>query len=244
MMRSLCPGLICAALLFSACSSTQAREPYATVSCWGSLREVLREGETEGRVQLERVVQKGTWGVGALEGLEGEITIIDGATSLAIVEGGELTHRELAESDEATLLVIANVEEWSEQILPEVQTLSDLEFVLEAAIRESDFHTSEGPVPLRIEGRFDYVAVHVMDHSCPIANPDGPPPWRWSGAQATGTIVGVYARGQGGVLTHHGQSVHLHAVLQTADGQYLSGHLDEVALGAGVRLSLPVPPVD
>jgi alpha-acetolactate decarboxylase len=229
------------AAILAGCATTPEREPFAQVKCWGSMREVLREGKSHQRVQIESVTHKGTWGLGVLTEMEGEITIVDGQAALAVVENGVLTHRALSERDGATLLVLSTVEEWSEQDLPEVRTLGDLQFVIEAALAGSAIKPEEGPVPIRIEGGFERMALHVLDHSCPIANPEGPKPWRWAGAGATGSIVGIYAKNQGGVLTHHGQEMHLHGVVITADGERLSGHLDEIKLGPDARLFLPVP---
>lgn len=225
--------------VLASCASTGGPEAIATVEGWGSMREVLREGNTEGRVRLEGVVRPGTWGIGALENLEGEITIVDGIASLAIVEDGELTHRTLGKRDEATLLVLTSVQEWTEYELPEVRTLGDLGYALSKATEAAGFDAKVAPVPVRIEGPFEHIGLHVLDHSCPIANPDGPPPWRWSGTGTSGTIVGVYVEGQGGVLTHHGQDYHLHAAVRAEDGPLLSGHLEEIALGPDVRLYLP-----
>lgn len=240
-MKQQIKALALVAGLLSSCATTPKQEPFAQLECWGSMREVLREGKSHERVRLQSVAEKGTWGLGVLTDMEGEITIVDGKAALAIVEDGELTHRPLSHRDGATLLVLARVQDWSEQVLPEVRTLGDLQVVIEAAIKGSALEFDGGPVPIRVEGNFEHLGLHVLDHSCPIANPTGPKPWRWEGLGSNGSIVGIYAKDQGGVLTHHGQEVHLHAVVNTRDGEQLSGHLESVKLGPDVRLYLPAP---
>ena len=65
----------------------------------------------------------------------------------------------------------------------------------------------------------------VIAGACPIANPDGPSPWRFAGPAEELSLFGFYVEGAAGVFTHHDRSSHLHAV---ADGR--TGHLDEVDL--------------
>jgi hypothetical protein len=57
--------------------------------------------------------------------------------------------------------------------------------------------------------------------------------------RATGATVGILAQGQGGRLTHQGQSVYLQAVVRTAEGREISGHVDDLAAGEGLRLLQP-----
>ncbi len=226
-------------LAIASCSSTPKPIADARLRSWGEVRDVLRDGKTQARVNLSKVVRKGIWGVGALADLEGEITVLDGKASLAIVKDGELTHRTLSNRDAATLLVLAEVRAWDEQPMIEARTLEDLERVIASAVERSVFRGVNSPVPVRIEGALDELAIHVINHSCPKANPQGPKPWRWKGPVEQATLVGIFGEGLGGKLTHHGQRVHLHAVFESEDGQRLSGHVDAVSLGEGVRLYLP-----
>jgi acetamidase/formamidase len=93
------------------------------------------------------------------------------------------------------------------------------------------------PFPFRVEGVASTLRLHVLNHSCPIAEPDGPKPWRFFGEGETTVLVGFYAENSAGRLTHHGQETHTHALLP---GRDISGHLDEVALLSGARVYLPV----
>ena len=93
-----------------------------------------------------------------------------------------------------------------------------------------------GRFTFRIEGRAKRLELHVLDHSCPIAAPEGPEPWRYSGEDVPVQLIGFYAENSGGQLTHHGQTTHIHALLPETG---LSGHVDAVALADGARLFLP-----
>ena len=224
--------------VLSACASS-GPEPAFEVSCWGTMREVLREGDDRARVPLARVVEKGTWGVGALAGLEGEVTVIDGKAHVAKVVDEGLYLRSMRPRDEASLLVLASVQGWTASSMVQTRTLSDLEHLIAKRVESMGFDASNAPLPIRIEGDFDELSLHVIDGACPIADPDGSPPWRHQCEGVTGTLVGIYAEGQEGKLTHHARRLHLHALVETAEGRVLSGHVDEAAVGEGAQLMLP-----
>jgi hypothetical protein len=229
----------CATNALHATSGPEPTRPVPPVKHWGAMRTVLREGRTEGRVELAEVVGANSVAVGALEGLAGEITVLGHEAHVAQVTDANspdgLRTRLAAPGDRATLLVAAEVAEWSEHALDAVADLDSLEEVIGAIARANGIPT--GPFPFRIEGLASHLALHVLDRSCPVASPDGPSPWRFSGEGEPATLVGFYAEDSAGVLTHHGQSTHCHAIL-AARG--VSGHVDEVSFGDGARLYLPV----
>ena len=216
-----------------------ARTPQAHVEHWGAMKAVLRDGLTQGRVSLDEALGPNTFAVGALEGLAAEITVVDGVIHLAeVIESGTgiaMRVRAPVEGEQATLLVTAQVDSWVEHLLPRVANLKELE----TAVR--DIALAEGidvtlPFPFKVEGDSSQIHLHVLNHSCPIANPDGPSPWTFEGVNESVVLVGFYASDAGGVLTHHGQNSHVHAVVAT---QNVSGHLDSISLTENARLFLP-----
>jgi len=74
----------------------------------------------------------------------------------------------------------------------------------------------------------------VVAGACPIADPDGPPPWHLRGAEGVVEVIGFYVEGAAGRLTHHTGSSHLHAIFHEH-----SGHLDELDLKPGATLWTP-----
>ena len=209
------------------------------VAHWGGMREVLREGRSEGRVALEDVVGPRSVGVGATAGLAGEITVVGGRVHVAEVVDAAAQDgvrvRGPAAGEHATLLVLADVDAWSEHGLPDVADLAALEASVRA-IAEANGIDPERPFPFRVEGTARSLRLHVIDRVCPIAHPDGPPPWRWSAEEAPVVLVGFHAEGSAGKLTHHGRASHVHAVVA---GGEVSGHVDDVAFAPGARLFLP-----
>lgn len=207
---------------------------------WGSMMEVLRNGQTEGRVNLARMEGDSIIGVGALAQLTGELTIDGGRAHITAVTGSEVTFPEVGPDTQATLLAIADVPEWVEIPLSPVANLGELEGAIAGAAAQQGIDTTAIPaLPFRVEGRFEDLCLHVLNGSCPIAHPDGPEPWRLTDAQAEGTLVGFYAENAGGKLTHHGQRSHVHAIVETSAGGEAGGHVDATRIPAGATLFLP-----
>ena len=215
------------------------------VHSFGAMREVLRDGRTEARVALEDVLSPDTVAVGATEGLAAEITIDRGAVHLAeVVREADPSLRSIgvrrdATGERATLLITAEVETWEPSPLSPVEDLAALEDAVRAAALAAGIDPAK-PLPFRVEGTASALQLHVLDHSCPIAHPEGPAPWRFDGQAVPVQLVGFYAEDAGGVLTHHGQRSHVHAVLPE---EGVAGHVDAVRFEgmdvASARLFLP-----
>ncbi len=222
-------------LLTLASCAAPAAAPADEVRTWGTMREALRNGQSERRVVPVQVARPHSIGVGALEGLAGEVTILDGRVLLARGIGHDpWVSQEAGPDDGATLLVLADVAEWEPHQLPACADLAALEAELRARIVATDRDPKQ-PTPVRIRGRAAYADLHVIAGNCPVANPDGAPAWRFRSEAVEVELVGIHAEDAAGRLTHHTGTTHLHAVI----GE-LSGHLDALALEAGAVLLLPV----
>lgn len=203
------------------------------------MREVLRHGQTQGRVALADVVGPQSVAVGALAGLAGEITVDGGTVHLAEVvdptSPDGLRVRDSVTDEEATLLVLAEVAAWSVHALPDVDDLTALERVVRSTADAAGIDVNK-PFPFRLEGRTRTLRLHVLHRSCPIARPNGPPPWTLDATDTPAVLIGFYADGSAGTLTHHGRRSHIHALVPGLD---VSGHLDAASLLSGTRLYLP-----
>lgn len=201
------------------------------------MREVMRQGRSEGRVSLADVSRddgsgRSTIGVGALAGLSGEVTILDGrvfVTEGKVVktwraEASAPPLREAKTSEQATLLVLARVPRWEEQALGDCGSYTALEDKIASALRARGRDLSE-PQAIRVRGRARRLALHVIAGACPIAQPAGPKPYRFDGSAAEVEVLGIFVEGAIGRLTHHGRRSHLHALA----GSHM-GHLDEIEL--------------
>ena len=219
-----------AVLLLGACSTAP---DVPVVQHVGPMREVMRDGRTEPRARLADHAVPGTFGVGALAGLDGEVLIDDGAVWIAR-EG--VAAEPAGEGAHATLLTTARVPAWREVALPAVASVDELEQAIAAAVPLAT--TGGDAVPFLLEGR-GRVALHVVRGSCPhgaAAAPEGPA--RFAAADVALRCVGFFVRGQGGVMTHHDTALHVHAFAR--DGaRTVMGHVDELGLQAGAMLRVP-----
>ena len=207
------------------------------VRAWGSMREALRMGRSHARAVPVAEVSGLDIGVGALAELVGEVTIVDGRAYVSEGTGAAVGRtRPATAEDRATLLVTARVSAWEEQALDPCRDLADLERQLLAILTERGLDTTR-PIPLRVRGRAAGLDLHVIAGDCPVANPDGAPPWRHEAAGVDVELVGFLVEGAAGRLTHHTGITHLHALA----GE-VSGHLEDVSLEAGATLMLPSSP--
>ncbi len=212
------------------------------VTQYGAVREVLRARRTEPRIDLATVVElPNAYAVGALEKLEGEITIVDGQVWVARAKGDSLSVSgpAVVASDRATLLTLSHVTRWMHLRLANDLSGDDLELAVRQHARDQGIDT-DSPFPFLIEGEVKLLEAHVIAGSCPLSSSsDGAEPWRLSVDKLVdATLVGFFANNQAGSMTHHGTSVHMHIVL-VRNEQTITAHVDKVAMTAGSILRLP-----
>ncbi|MBK8096321.1 MAG: acetolactate decarboxylase [Planctomycetes bacterium] len=220
-------------LLLTACANHHPDR----VEHFGVMREVMRDGKTGPRVDLARFEQPGWYAVGALAGLQGEILIDDGRVLVARQDAQRIT--EVASNAHATLLTAARVSAWREMPLPDGGDLASLERSIDAAVG-----STPEPVPFRILGACDVLEMHVVRGACPHGTVDPErEPFRYRqlpGANpSVVTIVGFFAPGREGELTHHGTAIHAHALVTGPFAARQLGHIDELTLRPGARLFVP-----
>ncbi|MDP6479299.1 MAG: hypothetical protein QGI75_04580 [Phycisphaerales bacterium] len=205
------------------------------------MRKVLSEGNTQPRVALAAVAdQPGSIAVGALAGLAGEITIADGEVWVARSRGGRavVSGPALADRDHATLLTVAHVPQWTRITLADGASGAALAEAIAEAARSRGVDTSK-PFPFIVEGQLTELEAHVIAGSCPIASPEGDSPWRFSLQEPMdGKLVGFYAEGMDGIMTHHGDATHAHVVFER-DGKTVTGHADHAGVAPGATVRVP-----
>jgi alpha-acetolactate decarboxylase len=230
-------------------STKPAAPPAASPTRWfGALHAIMHEGRTETAVKLADVVAgPGTFGLGALTGLDGEVTVVDGVVWLARPRAdgtAEVRRADLEGADRdqgATLFVVAGVASWREIPLARDVAWSELDAFLEAALPERGYAV-DVPIALRIEGPVAGLRWHVVDGSKLEAGAGHADHARASVSgrleRVDAQLVGFFSTAHQGVFTHAGASTHFHAVI--AD-PLTSGHVDEVTLLRGARLFVAAP---
>lgn len=231
-----------AVMMLSGCSGKQGE-----VRQYGRMHDVLGGGPAAANAQVsvkEILSRPNAIGVGALEGLQGEITIYDGHAWVARPAAGKLVvdGPMAASSEQAALMTAAHVDKWCEATIDEDTGGSALETLIARRAEEKGIAISQ-PFPFVIEGEVTDMQMHVINGACPmkpgaIAMPEQQP-WRHVVAGPTRvTIVGFYARDSVGKLTHPGTSIHAHALVMDGE-QTLTGHVERIAVTSGARLRVP-----
>jgi len=215
-----------------------------TVEHYGRMRTVLHEGKSEPRVALAEVVAKPhAYAVGALAGLRGEVTILDGKATISRVREGTLHSGPPEANDWATLLTVAHIDRWQSATLDHDVVDTDLERAVRDIAATTGVDVTR-PFAFVIEGELTALDMHVINRACPAAagrgEDDGPhAPWRLHlGVPTKATLVGFYAQGREGEMTHHGTNAHIHALLDH-NGSTITGHVETVAVTAGATVRVP-----
>ena len=109
---------------------SHASTPPVDVHVYGKLRDIMHRGLTARRVDLNPLIgQRGGYGLGALEGLKGEVTLWDGALWLSTPDGagGATATNQRATSAGATLLVHAKRSRWRAENISQSVPFSGLD---------------------------------------------------------------------------------------------------------------------
>lgn len=232
------------ALLFCAgCAASPPQLPpwKGRIDLHGTMREVMMEGKTQGRVELVPLQgDPALVGIGALENLSGEVVLLDGVAWCT--RSGDLgaldTRAGARPGQKAALLATARVSSWMGIPVPEGLAASAIEgFVAQAA---RDYGLGQTPTfPFVIEGGFRDVRAHVLHGRCPEmgAGPPETEPVRRLLPVAHGRLVGFYTELEPGKLTHKGQKTHVHILVK--EGEPIVAHVDTLHVEAGAVLKLP-----
>lgn len=213
----------------------------------GSFKRIMHTGEAPGERRAADLPQvPGTWGVGALARMEGEMLLHDGRLLVSRGTDGDGRTSAPRSGDEAALFISARVQEWVEVPVPADLPQSEFEAFVIAQARARGLDP-DAPWPFRVEGRFPELTWHVVTGLRPAAGhgaPSGTHANRHSGMEvfrqpgAAGQLVGMHSGSRlEGTATHPGERFHVHFADRTLER---SGHVDAYAVARGAVLKLPV----
>ena len=233
----------------SSMATDDAKSWDGTIVQYGTMHEAIGKQQHQGRVLLsELVARPHFFGVAALEKLEGEVTIHDGKVTITGVDSsGQLRPTEESLLNrKATLLAGAYVPSWTAHTLSGPVGRDELDEAIAGAASTAGLDTSK-PFVFTVEGEFAGLGFHVINGACPMRArlqktelPKSGHPFESELEQVHGTIVGVFAAGAVGELTHPGTSTHAHVLFQDkTSGKTVTGHVEWVRLNEGAVLRFP-----
>jgi len=231
--------------------------PVETAVAWdgkmvqvGTMHEAIGEQQYQGRVILSDLLkQPHFYGVGAVENLTGEVTILDGVPTVTRVnaEGVPSPVDAALGETKATLLVGAYVPQWTEHALVNAVLPTGLDQFVSETATKAGLDVSK-PFMFAIDGVFSNARLHVINGACPmharlkkIELEKDKKPFETDLAEVRGTILGVFAKDAVGIITHPATSTHMHLQFTAAkSGATVTGHLEQIGLSAGSVLYLPL----
>ncbi len=217
---------------------------------YGKMHEVIGMQKHEARVGLAELLEKPHfYAVGALAGLQGEISVID--SQATVTEVTDQAQAKPANKDatkqQATMLIGAYVDEWIEINCEQDLTDTGLDDWIKSKIQQNGGNVQQ-PVMFMLRGTFSDVHLHVINGACPvharirqIEIPESKRPFDTTIASVKGDVVGVFALDAAGKLTHPATSTHKHLVYRAdANAESLNGHVESMSVKRGTKLLLPV----
>lgn len=242
---STCLMLLWVAVVLPGCTVGQSQST-GELLLYGGMHETIGQQQHHGRVELEQVVRiPHFYGVGAMEGLEGEITIADSVPVATVAPDGR--PRPIAPANvKAALLVGQSVPAWTRIELNRDVPHGRFDDAVADAASQQRFDLTR-PFMFVIEGEFRDVRLHVINGACPLharmhkleLQPEDQP-FELEAETVSGTLVGVYAADSVGKLTHPDTSVHIHLIYTDPEtGKPVTGHIERIGIAAGAVLKLP-----
>lgn len=214
---------------------------------YGEMHKVLSGGTAAAKPHVtlsEAMKEPHAYGVGALPGLEGEITLLDGNAYIARSHTGgiRVDGPETRPTDSAAMLTVAHVDKWNVFKTNKSLDQQGLEKFIAKCARLDGLDAYK-PFPFVLQGEVTDLATHVLNGACPMRAgaklTADEQPWRYqSDRPMQAKIVGFYAADAVGTLTHPGTSVHAH-VLFDYHGVTTTAHVERMAVAPGATLQLP-----
>jgi acetolactate decarboxylase len=204
----------------------------------------MHDGQTGAMVALEELLPDDSlFAVGALSGLEGEVTIVGGRAYLSYPEGGGVRTVVQTESTaSATLLVATWVERWESTVIAEPIPFEQLDARVVELARKAGLDPDER-FPFLLMGEFEDLHWHVIDGRRLPATGASHTEHRKAAAvqhaeRVTATLVGFYSATDEGIFTHRGSRTHVHCIVEEP---LSSGHVDGAVVPARTTIRFPVP---
>lgn len=197
-------------MAFMSCQSNETVSPL--VQHKGVLKEIMMMGQLQARADLKDYEQiPNFYALGAIEGLAGEVLIINGKPFNGKVLGDSLMIQNNFDL-KAALLVSSQVEEWDTLSFElEINDLNELQELIPSRLS----HKPSQAFPFQILGSTGSLNWHVIN--APGASSQNHDAYKASGLSGLISnepvqILGFYSENHEGIFTHHGSYLHMHFI--------------------------------
>ena len=191
----------------------------------GAMRNTMFNGQLAGLIQLDSIAQPGTYGIGPVEFLRGELLLWDGHAYRSTAQGDSAMEVEQRPDSKAPFFVHQFVKEWTEIMLPD--SITDLPML--DAFLTARFAALGKPFAFTLQGKISEVRAHIVDVT-PGTVINGPDDAHRENknyrlTDRTMDLLGFFSTRHKAVFTHHDTNIHVHAI--TADRDWM-GHVEEL----------------
>lgn len=210
---------------------------HAQVCITGAMRNTMFNGQLDGLIDMDTLTSSGTYGLGPLAGLRGEVLLLDGLPFASrITPEGKLVVEQDANA-QAPFFAHQRIASWKNVQLPD--SITDLQAL--DGFMSKTFAQSNEPFMFTLTGTVDSAQVHVVDvpPGTKVRSPEDAHAGmeRFRVADRACDMVGFFSLRHKSVLTHHDTNLHIHLI--TTDRQ-LMGHLDNLYIDPHtMRLAIP-----
>ncbi len=191
----------------------------------GAMRNTMFNGQLAGLIQLDSIAKPGTYGIGPVEFIHGELMLWDGHGYRSTAQGDSAMLVEERPESKAPFFVHQHVTKWTTVELPDsVVDLPTLDAFLTAR-----YAPSGKPFAFRISDAIASVDVHIVDvpRGTEVNGPDDAHRHNkhFHAQERTMDLIGFFSTKHKAVFTHHDTNIHVHAI--TAERDWM-GHVEEL----------------
>jgi alpha-acetolactate decarboxylase len=233
-------------MALAAVMTTAATVSVPPVTTFGTMRQLVREGDATPKAILAAVLERPhAHGLGSISGLRGEIAIVDGTAWLSYPPAAAgAAPKVIASKDsreQAGFLVTAHVDpaQWRRIAVGEALSADNLEAALGKLVAQHGLAGAD--VPFRIDGKFSTLTLAIVDGRKLPPGATSPDAMKQANHLQTetgvdATLVGFFAATSDERFTHPGTRVHVHAVVPA---RRATGHARAFSVAPGATLWLP-----
>ncbi|MBK9270349.1 MAG: acetolactate decarboxylase [Saprospiraceae bacterium] len=228
--------LIFGILFYSQYTHAQLTRPI--VHAVGAMKNVMWQGKLHPTIYLDSMDDKNNlYGLGPLEFLQGEITILDGKCYTSIVMEDSLIVVREGFNFGAPFFVYARVEGWQDIAIPDgVVNLHQLEKFLESIAND---HSN--PFPFKMTGEVQHAMYHIvrLKKGLKVQSPDDVHKSKiyFNFNSEPVEMIGFFSKHHQSIFTHHDSFIHVHVI--SKDFKKM-GHLDSLSMDPKkIKLYLP-----
>ncbi len=229
--------LICSFIL--ACWCTSAQQNKSTVHIVGAMKEVMWKNQLSGKIDLDTLSDTSALvGLGPVEYLQGELTIIDGKSYRSSVDTNGVMVVQETYQVKAPFFGYANLSKTKAITIPAwVHTLYDVELFIDSLSRDM-----QRPFMFKIAGSVDTAHFHIMNlpSNTVVQSPEDAHRTQVNYIMINENvdIVGFFSTEHQTILTHHDTFLHLHII---TENRRQMGHVDQLQLKPGTAtLYIPI----